>query len=108
MRAVGIAVALVVAGCNGGKDGSTTPEESCETCADNGDLCVVYADGDNFDNWQETCEPMPADCQIDAPCDANECIVAMYDACDDGWFGQGNSCSGPYVSVTCVADTSSY
>jgi hypothetical protein len=101
MRAVGIAVALVVAGCDG-KDGSgSTTEESCETCADNGELCVVYADGDNFDNWEETCEPMPAECQVSDPCGVNECIATMYDTCRDGWYGQANSCSGPYVSVTC-------
>lgn len=100
MGRIGWVVAAVLAsGCAGDK-GSTTTEESCDTCAANGQLCQVYADGEPGD-WPETCVAMPAECEVDSPCDVNECAAAMYDTCDAGYIGQARSCYGDSVVVTC-------
>src|SRR5688500_16505697 len=96
---LGLAVAL---GC-GGEAGEEA--EDCTTCAENGEICVVYADGD-IEDWTEGCEALPADCTGADPCENTDCVVAMYDLCDDTHIGQSYSCAdGGYISVTCSPDT---
>jgi hypothetical protein len=102
----GIWIALALGlgyGCSGDDGGAGTVED-CGTCADEGAVCTVYAEGDPAD-WTESCAPLPPECTGDDPCSITECVGAMYGLCDPGTIGQSNSCSaGGFVSVTCSPD----
>ena len=104
MRGTWFVLALFAVGC-GGKDGDGGgTAEGCDSCAENGEACTVYADGD-IDDWTESCAAMPAECTGDDPCGITECVSALYGLCDAGYIGQSNSCApGGFVSVTCSPD----
>jgi hypothetical protein len=90
---------LALAACGGG-DPADEPTEDCTTCVTRGETCVITAGG------QKDCKPTPAPCDVDAPCDAEDCVATLGDLCNEGTLPDSYSCSTTHVTVICTFPSS--
>lgn len=104
MRPVLLVLALFVPLACADKADEEAAAEGCEACAAD-EVCVAHL-GD--EESTSRCEALPADCGGVGSCDAQACISAMYDLCDEGWIGVGCSPSAfedQAVILSCNPDS---